>query len=123
MEIHSKDDKWIVQLRKGIYELAILSLLKSQNMYGYEISKFLRVFPVLSISEGAIYPILKRMAAKEWISSYWQDPVDGPRRKYYQITIKGETVLKSRLSQYREMYDVLVYLGEGSHEKNGGDHS
>ncbi|PEK57861.1 PadR family transcriptional regulator [Bacillus wiedmannii] len=113
------DDKWIVQLRKGVFELVILTLLKSQSMYGYEISKKLKEVPVLSISEGAIYPILKRISNKGWIDSYWDESLDGPRRKYYKITDEGMGILVNRLEKYKEIYDVLILFGGGidNHEK------
>ncbi|AIM15143.1 PadR family transcriptional regulator [Neobacillus sedimentimangrovi] len=113
MKVDKKDDKWFIQLRKGVFELAILSLLKSKQMYGYEISKFLKEVPTLSISEGAIYPILKRMSEEGWIDYYWVDSSGGPKRKYYQITTKGEKILEYRLTQYEEIHKVLLFLGEG----------
>ncbi|PDY27005.1 PadR family transcriptional regulator [Bacillus thuringiensis] len=118
MTLNGIDDKWIVQLRKGVFELVILSLLKSHSMYGYEISKKLKEVPILAISEGAIYPILKRISQKGWIDSYWDDSLDGPRRKYYQITKEGQEILVNRLEKYKEIYDVLLIFGEEG-DKNG----
>ncbi|MFC0187222.1 PadR family transcriptional regulator [Fictibacillus aquaticus] len=106
-------DSWIVQLRKGTFELAILSLVRDRAMYGYEISSALKDSPVFSISEGAIYPILKRMTEKEWIEFYWEDSFEGPRRKYYQITKEGSLILEDRIKKYKDIYDALILLGKG----------
>ncbi|SDN27597.1 DNA-binding transcriptional regulator, PadR family [Fictibacillus solisalsi] len=106
-------DKWIIQLRKGTFELAILSLVSSRSMYGYEISSALKKSPIFFISEGAIYPILKRMTEKNWIEFYWVDSMEGPRRKYYQITEEGRLLLTERMAKYKEIYDALTLLGEG----------
>ncbi|WP_373869419.1 PadR family transcriptional regulator [Fictibacillus barbaricus] len=106
-------DSWMVQLRKGTFELAILSLVKNQAMYGYEISSALKQLPVFAISEGAIYPILKRMTEKGWIDFYWEDSLEGPRRKYYQITKEGSLILADRIEKYKEIYEALLLLGEG----------
>lgn len=108
-----KDDQWIVQLRKGTFELAILSLLSTKAMYGYELTSSLKQTPIFQISEGAIYPILKRMTDKEWIEFFWADSGEGPRRKYYQITSKGEKILSERIEKYKEMYEALIILGGG----------
>lgn len=67
MKTNQVNDRWIVQFRKGIFELAILSLLRSKPMYGYELTSSLKTTSALAISEGAIYPILKRMTEKGWI--------------------------------------------------------
>ncbi|MGW8264429.1 PadR family transcriptional regulator, partial [Bacillus sp. LR--39] len=61
MKTNQVNDRWIVQFRKGIFELAILSLLRSKPMYGYELTSSLKTTSALALSEGAIYPILKRM--------------------------------------------------------------
>lgn len=82
-------------------------------MYGYEISSALKKVPIFSTSEAAIYPILKRMTDKQWIEFFWGDSVDGPRRKYYQITAEGEQVVTERLIKYGEIYEALMHLGEG----------
>ena len=104
------NDKWITQLRKGIFEIAILSLLSSKKMYGYEISSALKKTQLFSISEGAIYPILKRMSKEGWIEFYWSESTEGPRRKYYFITPLGEKLLNERLSKYQELYLTLKNL-------------
>lgn len=114
-------DKWIVQLRKGTFELAILSLISRLPMYGYEISTSLKEEPVFAISEGAIYPILKRMTNKGWIEFFWQDSEEGPRRKYYQITEEGRLILTERLQKHQEVYEALMFLGKDKEGKTQND--
>ncbi|KFF57418.1 PadR family transcriptional regulator [Bacillus subtilis] len=80
----------------------MLSLLRSKPMYGYELTSSLKTTSALAISEGAIYPILKRMTEKGWIEFFWEDSLDGPKRKYYKMTQKGEEMLKERLEKYLE---------------------
>jgi PadR family transcriptional regulator, regulatory protein PadR len=111
-------DKWMVQLRKGTFELAILSLIHSRPMYGYEISAALKkTSHVFAISEGAIYPILRRMKEKGLIESFWEESVDGPRRKYYQITLEGSEILNDRSDQFKEIYDALALLRGGESDR------
>ncbi|MGJ7911042.1 PadR family transcriptional regulator [Neobacillus sp. LXY-1] len=106
-------DNWTIQLRKGMFELTILSQIKNQSRYGYEISAALKQSPLFSISEGAIYPILKRMTEKGWIEFYWEDSLEGPRRKYYYITKEGSLLLKERIMKLKEIYEAVELLGGG----------
>ncbi|ADU30949.1 PadR family transcriptional regulator [Evansella cellulosilytica] len=113
-----KHDQWIVQLKKGVYELAILLLIRKKAMYGYELTQRLNQVPLFTLAEGSIYPILKRMVTKQWIESYWQESADGPRRKYYEITEEGKVVVELRMNDYKELYKALEHLKEGNDVKD-----
>jgi len=106
-----KNDTWIIQLRKGIFELAILSLISIKPMYGYQITSALNKIPSFEISNGSIYPILSRLTKNNWAISFWEEPIDGPRRKYYQITEEGRGILKERIKEYKQIYSALMMLG------------
>lgn len=105
-------DKWIIQLRKGVFELAILALINNRAMYGYELTTNLKRFPMFELADGAIYPILKRLTNREWITFYWEDSNGGPKRKYYQITEGGKAVLNERWRDYQQMYNSLQAIAE-----------
>lgn len=106
-------DKWIIQLRKGVFELAILSLINDRPMYGYELTTNLKKFPMFELADGAIYPILKRLTKREWITFYWEESEGGPKRKYYQITEEGRRILNKRWIDYKEMYNSLQNIARG----------
>ncbi|WP_228409504.1 PadR family transcriptional regulator [Radiobacillus deserti] len=104
-------DNWTFQLKKGSFELAILFLLHSEPMYGYEITKRLKETEELSISGGAIYPILNRMYKKGFINFYWGESDKGPPKKYYYINELGLKTLRSRMDTYQKVYKALSSLG------------
>ncbi|PET36115.1 PadR family transcriptional regulator [Bacillus sp. AFS001701] len=104
-------DKWIIQLRKGVFELAVLSLINQKPMYGYEITNHLKGNAVFEIPNGSIYPILNRLTKNKWAITYWEDNIDSPKRKYYQITYEGILVLNERLKDYEDVYLALKSLG------------
>lgn len=106
-------DNWIIQLRKGVFELAILSLINQRPMYGYELTIGLKSIPFFDLADGAIYPILKRLAKQDWITFYWENSEEGPRRKYYQITEKGEKIVRQRWDNYETIYNVLKSMTGG----------
>lgn len=111
-----KNDVWIIQLRKGVFELAILLLLRKRPMYGYELTSQLNKVPLFVLAGGSIYPILKRMVNKEWITFYWEESESGPKRKYYQITEEGGHIISQRMDDYRKLFNALKLLEEGDDE-------
>ncbi|MDX8047687.1 PadR family transcriptional regulator [Gracilibacillus sp. S3-1-1] len=115
-EMDNKNDQWIVQLKKGVFELAILLLIRNKPMYGYELTNQLNYIPLFTLADGSIYPILKRMVNKKWVEAYWQESMEGPRRKYYKITEEGLEIVQQRMNDYKELYQALERLQEGKNE-------
>ena len=79
---------WETQLRKGALSLAVLAVLWPGRSYGLEILKRLSEAG-LSITEGAIYPLLNRMKAEGLVASEWVEADAGHPRKYYSLTPQG----------------------------------
>jgi PadR family transcriptional regulator PadR len=93
------DDNWTTQLRKGVLELCILNIVGHSRMYGYDIVKQLRGLDGLVISEGTIYPILSRLKRDGLVRSSLEESPDGPARKYYELTRRGEQ-LRDEMNTY-----------------------
>lgn len=104
--------KWHTQISKGVVEVAIMVLLAQQPMYGYEITKQIQTGGTLSIANGSIYPILRRLVEQRWVTAY-QEEHDGRMRKYYRLTPEGEDQLKARLSYMQELFDFLQTMEKG----------
>ena len=75
------------QLKKGNLDLCVLSLLSKRDMYGYELVN--SISSAIEISEGTIYPLLKRIRDEGLVTSYLKESSEGPPRKYYTITKEG----------------------------------
>ena len=86
-------DNWTTQLRKGLLEMCILSVIRSERLYGYDIVKRLRQIEGLVISEGTIYPILSRLKKEGLMDTYLEESPEGPARKYYRLTARGKAML------------------------------
>jgi PadR family transcriptional regulator PadR len=86
-------DNWTTQLRKGLLEFCILNAISSARIYGYDIIRKLRGIECLIISEGTIYPILSRLKREELVCTSLEESSEGPARKYYQLTSRGNDVL------------------------------
>ena len=80
------------QMRKGILEFCILSLLHRREMYVSDIIEELKSGK-LDVVEGTLYPLLTRLKNAEFLSYRWEESTGGPPRKYYQVTPQGETFL------------------------------
>ncbi|MDY7010056.1 MAG: PadR family transcriptional regulator [Planctomycetota bacterium] len=94
-------DNWTTQLRKGLLELCVLSAIRSQRLYGYDIVKRLREIEGLVISEGTIYPILSRFKREGLVSATVEESHEGPPRKYYQLTPAGRQQLQQMIRYWR----------------------
>lgn len=75
------------QYRKGALELCVLALLDRRDMYGYELIQELH--DTVEITEGTIYPLLRRMKTEGAVETYIKESLDGPARKYYRLTKGG----------------------------------
>lgn len=77
-----------IQYKKGVIELCVLSLLYKQDCYGYDISEFLTKH--IDISDGTVYPILRKLKSDGFVTTYLSEDSGGPPRKYYSITGTGK---------------------------------
>ncbi len=76
-----------IQFKKGVLELCVLSMLVKRDCYGYELVS--EISKNILISEGTIYPLLKRLKDEGYVTTYLQESQEGPPRKYYEITPTG----------------------------------
>ena len=79
------------QMRKGILEFCILSILRSETKYASEILDSLKKSEMLVV-EGTLYPLLTRLKNAALLEYRWEESTAGPPRKYYQITVQHITV-------------------------------
>ncbi|MBK3496428.1 PadR family transcriptional regulator [Viridibacillus sp. YIM B01967] len=103
------------EIMKGSIDILLLSLVAKQDMYGYEMVKSLKVnsSELYNMSEGTLYPALKRLETKGWLTSYWQTPDTGSRRKYYQITEDGKKELQKKLKEWSQINSLINVCSEG----------
>lgn len=93
-----------VQMRKGILEYCILSIISHGEIYASDIIEELRKAKLLVV-EGTLYPLLTRLKNNGLLSYTWIESTGGPPRKYYQLTPDGSTVL----GELQKTWSDLVY--------------
>ena len=79
-----------IQFKKGVLELCVLSILEQKDCYGYQLVNELS--NSITISEGTIYPLLRRLKKDGYVTTYLKESQEGPPRKYYQLTDEGREV-------------------------------
>ena len=98
------DDNWTTQLRKGLLDLCILNVVGRERVYGYDIVKHLRGLDTLVVREGTVYPILSRLKRDGLVRTSLEESPEGPARKYYELTKRGEQLL----SEMNAYWDVIT---------------
>lgn len=96
------------QYKKGVLELCVLSLLRKQARYGYEISDYLSRH--IDIADGTVYPLLRKMKADGLVTTYLQEESGGPPRKYYKPAQLGEDVYTMDRAEYLRFADTVRAL-------------
>ena len=81
------------QMRKGILEFCILSVLKDRDLYASEILERLKEARLLVV-EGTLYPLLTRLKNADLLQYRWEESSSGPPRKYYTLTEEGTQFLE-----------------------------
>ena len=81
------------QMRKGILEYCILSILAKKDLYTSDIINALKDNDLIVV-EGTLYPLLTRQKNAGLLNYRWEESPQGPPRKYYSLTDKGKTYLK-----------------------------
>lgn len=89
------------QMRKGILEYCILTIISRQEVYTSDILEALRRADLLVV-EGTVYPLLSRLKNNGLVKYRWQESTDGPPRKYFTLTDEGQEML-SALNQEWEI--------------------
>jgi PadR family transcriptional regulator, regulatory protein PadR len=101
-----------VQFKKGVLNLCVLVLLDKQDRYGYELVQ--KISNQISISEGSVYPLLRRLTKEGYFTTYLQESSEGPPRKYYKLTDTGRTYLHEQLEEWRNFTEGVNTLIEES---------
>lgn len=97
------------QMRKGILEYCILLLLKKEPAYTSDLIQKLQEAKLIVV-EGTLYPLLTRLKNSELLSYQWIESTQGPPRKYYQLTEKGEAFLKELENSWRDLTETINHI-------------
>ena len=102
-----------IQMKRGLLDVCVLTALRSEESYGYQIIKDVK--PYVEISESTLYPILRRPESAELISVRTAEH-NGRLRKYYRITPAGLERIDAFKEEWREI--MLIYKFVTKEEEN-----
>jgi PadR family transcriptional regulator PadR len=94
------------QMRKGVLEFCILSVLKEKEAYTSEILDTLKNAKLLVV-EGTVYPLLTRLKNDGLLNYRWEESTSGPPRKYYALTEIGKQFLTELNSTWGELSNAV----------------
>jgi PadR family transcriptional regulator, regulatory protein PadR len=97
------------QMRKGVLEYCILSILEKGDAYASDIINKLKEAKLIVV-EGTLYPLLTRQKNAGLLSYRWEESTQGPPRKYYALTDKGNQFLNELKSSWQELVEAVSSL-------------
>jgi PadR family transcriptional regulator PadR len=87
------------QFKKGVLDMCVMALLGFRDRYGYELVH--EISQRFEISEGSIYPLLRRLLTEGYVTTYLQESGEGPARKYYSLTEQGIAARDELIREWR----------------------
>ena len=97
------------QMRKGMLEYCIMLLLHKESAYASDIIQKLKEAQLIVV-EGTLYPLLTRLKNDDLLSYEWVESMQGPPRKYYKLTEKGETFLGELELSWKELTETVNHI-------------
>ncbi len=94
------------QMRKGVLEYCILSILKDGEAYTSDILETLKGAKMLVV-EGTIYPLLTRLKNAGLLAYRWEESTSGPPRKYYALTETGKLFLNELNTTWSDLQQAV----------------
>ncbi|MBI3142810.1 MAG: PadR family transcriptional regulator [Bacteroidetes bacterium] len=99
-------DNTKAQMRKGVLEFCILSVLHQERMYASDILDNLKKAKMLVV-EGTLYPLLNRLKNAGLLAYEWEESNSGPPRKYYLLTNEGASFLRELRETWNELEEAV----------------
>ncbi len=108
-----------IQYKKGVLELCVLSMLNRSDYYGYVISEY--ISKRIDISDGTVYPILRKLKSDGLVTTYLSEESGGPPRKYYKLTELGRQVYLKEKAEWLSFINIVKsMLEEDNDDKAAG---
>lgn len=99
------------QMRKGILEYCILTVLSKREAYPSDIIQELKEAKLIVV-EGTLYPLLTRLKNAELLQYNWVESSSGPPRKYYSLTEKGQEFLTELKTTWNELQEAVQLISK-----------
>lgn len=98
------------QMRKGVLELCILSILRDHEAYPSDIINELKASKIIVV-EGTLYPLLTRLKNAGILTYRWEESNSGPPRKYYKLTDEGKNFHQELIQEWEALVTSVKLTG------------
>ncbi len=109
------------QMRKGVLEFCIMTLLAHHEAYASDLIDRLKESKLIVV-EGTLYPLLTRLKNEGLLTYRWEESRSGPPRKYYQLTPLGETYRNGLEKSWLELVSSVETIINDSTKINSHNH-
>ena len=99
------------QMRKGVLEYCILLVLENKPLYVSNISEDLEKSKMIVV-EGTLYPMLTRLKNEGYLGYRWEESLQGPPRKYYEITENGKLFLNELANVWKDLVNAVFQISK-----------
>ena len=104
-----------IQFKKGVLDMCVLAMLRDGDSYGYDIADTLS--SKILLADGTVYPILRKLAADGYVTTYLKESQNGPPRKYYHLTDKGLELLNQYVEDWNNFNNVVREIIGGNKDE------
>src|SRR5213075_3195489 len=97
------------ELLQGTLDLIVLKLLRSGPANGWDLTQSIQVVSrgVLDVNYGSLYPALRRLEARGWVSASWAASENNRRARFYQLTASGRKQLDAERATWERFSHAL----------------
>jgi PadR family transcriptional regulator PadR len=99
------------QMRKGVLEYCILLVLENKPLYVSDIIEDLEKSKMIVV-EGTLYPMLSRLKNEGYLGYRWEESLQGPPRKYYEITENGKNFLNELANVWKDLVNAVFQISK-----------
>ena len=104
-----KAEKTTTQMRRGVLELCVLSIISDQEVYTSDIIEAMKDAELIVV-EGTVYPLLTRLKNEGVLNYKWTESTSGPPRKYYSLSDEGKEMLQQLTQTWTELSNSVNKL-------------
>lgn len=98
-----------IDLLQGTLDLIVLKLLRAGPANGWQLTQSIQAISrgVLDVNYGSLYPALRRLEARGWVSASWASSENNRRARYYQLTAAGRKQLEAERASWERFSHAL----------------
>lgn len=102
------------QLLKGVLDMAVLTVVRDADAYGYDVVRRLRTAGLEEVGDASVYGTMRRLYQAGALTSYVVPSDEGPHRKYYAINDRGRSLLEDSAKTWTSFADTVESLLAGN---------